>query len=157
MGRELSDEGHVVKACDAEHRLVNAVAFETAVPQDLPVLQAGQRMLNAGAGLAVHVVLGFLLRSQVFLAASAAVWNQQAGPLVSAVGDRGDASASGIDAGFGVGPAVVAAAGQRIADGHHQAAVGIDDDLQVSGLPRCDVRAVDLPGCGGGAYRARAR
>lgn len=36
MGRELSGEGQVVQPGDAEHGLVNAVALEAAVPQDLP-------------------------------------------------------------------------------------------------------------------------
>ncbi len=35
MGCELSGEGQVVEPGDAEHGLVNAVAFESAVPQDL--------------------------------------------------------------------------------------------------------------------------
>src|ERR1044072_7027117 len=36
LGRELSGEGQVVQPGDAEHGLVNAVALEAAVPQDLP-------------------------------------------------------------------------------------------------------------------------
>jgi transposase len=39
MGRELSGEGQVVEPGDAEDGLVNSVAFESAVPEDLPVLQ----------------------------------------------------------------------------------------------------------------------
>jgi hypothetical protein len=46
MGSELSREGHVVEACDARRGLVDSVALESAVPQSLPVLQPGQRVLD---------------------------------------------------------------------------------------------------------------
>lgn len=36
MRRELSGEGQVVEPGDVEHGLVNAVALEAAVPEDLP-------------------------------------------------------------------------------------------------------------------------
>jgi len=40
-----------------------------------------------------------------------------------------------VDAGLRERPAVVAAAGRREADGHDQAAVGVDDDLKVGRVP----------------------
>ncbi|GAA0544219.1 hypothetical protein GCM10010390_52890 [Streptomyces mordarskii] len=56
----LSGEGEVVEAGDAEHRLVDAVAFETAVAEDLPALHPREGVLDAGAGPAMDGVLGFL-------------------------------------------------------------------------------------------------
>jgi len=49
-----------VQSGDAEHGSVNAIALEAAATQDFPVLQAGQGVLDADAGLAVDLVLGFL-------------------------------------------------------------------------------------------------
>jgi hypothetical protein len=46
-------EGEVVEAGDAEQGVVDAVAFETAVAEDLPGLHAGEGVLDAGADLAV--------------------------------------------------------------------------------------------------------
>jgi len=44
-----SSEGEIVQTGDAAHSVVNAVAPETAVAQDLPGLHAGQGGLDAGA------------------------------------------------------------------------------------------------------------
>lgn len=49
----LSGEGEVVEVGDTEHRVVNAVAHEAAVAQDLPSLHSSEGVLNAGADLAV--------------------------------------------------------------------------------------------------------
>lgn len=73
MRRELSSEGEVVKAGDAEHGLMDAITLEPAVPQDLPVLQSGQSMLNPSTGFAVHLVLSLLLRAQAPLTTPFAV------------------------------------------------------------------------------------
>ncbi len=79
MGCELSGEGQVVEPGDAEHGLVNAVALESAVPQDLPVLQPRQGVFHACSRPAVDGVLRFLLWAEVGLTSSFAVRDEQAG------------------------------------------------------------------------------
>jgi hypothetical protein len=88
MGHELPDEGQVVKSGDAEHGLVNAVALDSAVSQDLSVLQTRQGVFDSGSGPAMNAVLRLLLRTEMRLATSSAVWDEQAGSLVAAVGDN---------------------------------------------------------------------
>lgn len=73
MGPGLLGEGHVVESGDAEHGLVNAVAFESAVPQDLPVLQSGQSVFHSGSGPAMDGVLCLLLWAEMRLTAPFAV------------------------------------------------------------------------------------
>jgi hypothetical protein len=68
---------------------VNAVALDTAVAQDLPVLQPGQRVFHSGPGPAMDCVLRLLLTAEVRLTASFAVRDEQAGALVAAIGDGG--------------------------------------------------------------------
>jgi hypothetical protein len=64
----------------------------------------------------------------------AVVRDGQAGAAVAAVGDhRGGGADGGLGSGFLPGPAVVAVAGQRPADGDDQAGVGVDDDLVAGG------------------------
>jgi hypothetical protein len=46
-------DGEVVEAGDAEHSVVDAVAFETAATEDPPDLHAGEGVFDAGADLAV--------------------------------------------------------------------------------------------------------
>lgn len=46
---DLPGEGEVVHPGDAEHGVVNTVAFEAAVAEDLPGLHAGEDVLDAGA------------------------------------------------------------------------------------------------------------
>jgi hypothetical protein len=53
-------KGEVVQAGDAEHGVVNAVAFQSAVAKDLPALHPGEDVLHAGADFAVGGVV-FLL------------------------------------------------------------------------------------------------
>ncbi|GDY68684.1 hypothetical protein SAV14893_080770 [Streptomyces avermitilis] len=92
MGRELSREGEVVRPGDAEHGGVNAVAFETAVAKDLPRLQPGEEVLDAGPDLAVKGVVRLRPSRQFGLAAFTAVREEQAGAPVAAVrDDRGPA------------------------------------------------------------------
>lgn len=86
-------------------------------------------MLDEGAGLAVDLILSLLLRTQSFLTASTAVRNEQAGALIAAISDHRNASADDADTRLGEDPAVVAAAGQRIADCPDQVAVGVNDHL----------------------------
>lgn len=124
-----------MQAGDAEHGLVHAVALEAAVAEDPPVLQPGQGVLHPGSRPAVDGILRLLLRAEVRLTASFAVRDEQAGAPVSAVGDGRCAATGPVDAGLRKGPTLVAAAGQRQADRHHQAAVGVDDDLQVRRVP----------------------
>lgn len=89
---------------------MNAVALEPAVPQDLPVLQPGQSMLDPGSSRAVDCVLCFLLWAEAALASSIAVRIEQAGALVAAVGDDRGSATGPVDAGLRERPAVVAAA-----------------------------------------------
>jgi hypothetical protein len=49
--------GDVVQAGDAEHGVVDAVAFQAAVAEELPALHAGEGVLDAGADLAVRDVV----------------------------------------------------------------------------------------------------
>src|SRR5690349_12546649 len=82
-------EGEVVQAGDAERGVVNAVAFQAAVAEDLPALHAGEDVLHAGADLAVRGIV-FLLPGREFgLALLAAVRDDQAGTPVAAVRDDG--------------------------------------------------------------------
>jgi hypothetical protein len=118
----LSGEGEVVQAGDAEDGVVDAVAFEAAVAEDLPALHAGEGVLDAGADLAVGGVVLLLLGRQFFVLVSAVVRDGQAGAPVTAVGDhRGGGADGGFRAGVLPGPAVVAVAGQRPADGDDEA------------------------------------
>lgn len=52
-----SGECEVVQAGDAEHGVVDAVAFEAAVAEDLPALHAGECVLDAGPDPAVGGVV----------------------------------------------------------------------------------------------------
>jgi hypothetical protein len=56
----LSGEGEVVHPGDTEHGMVDAVAFEAAVAEDLPGLHAGEDVLDTGADLLVGLVVFFL-------------------------------------------------------------------------------------------------
>ncbi len=59
---------------DAEHGMMDAVAFEAAVAEDFPGLHAGEDVLDSGADLLVGLVV-FLFPVQEFcLATLAAVW-----------------------------------------------------------------------------------
>ena len=78
---QLSVEGEVVQAGDAEHGVVNAVAFEAAVAEDLPALHAGEGVLDAGANSLVGAVV-FLLPRREFLAFGAAVRDDESGAMV---------------------------------------------------------------------------
>src|SRR5262245_42678478 len=49
----LPDEEEIVQAGDAEHGVVHSVALEAAVAEDLPALQAGEDVLDAGPDLLV--------------------------------------------------------------------------------------------------------
>ncbi len=100
MGPELLGEGQVVESGDAEYGVVNAVAFESAVPQDLPVLQSGQGVFDSGSGAAMDGVVRLLLRAEMRLPAPSAVRDEQAGSLVAAVGDGGGSAADPVDAGL---------------------------------------------------------
>ncbi|KIZ15956.1 hypothetical protein SNA_22135 [Streptomyces natalensis ATCC 27448] len=88
-------------------------------------------MLDTGPSTSVDVVLCFLDWVEVGLPAPTAMRNQRDGAPIATIGDHRGAAAGPIDSGLGKGSAVVAAARQRVSDGHHQAAVGVDDDLQV--------------------------
>lgn len=54
---ELLGEDEVVHPGDAEHGVVNAVAFQAAVAENLPGLHVGEDVLDAGSDLAVRAVV----------------------------------------------------------------------------------------------------
>src|SRR4051794_17589536 len=81
-------EDEVVQASDAEHGVVNALAFEAAVSQDLPGLHAGEGVLDAGANLAVRGVVFLLPGGQFGRTFLPAVRDDQAGAPVATVGDH---------------------------------------------------------------------
>lgn len=81
----LSGEGEVVQACDAEHGVMDAVAFETAVAEDLPGLHAGEGVLDVGADAAVGGVVSVFPVGEFVLAAFASVRDEDAGAGVAAV------------------------------------------------------------------------
>src|SRR5438128_1254856 len=86
-GSSSPSEDEVVQAGDAEHGVVDTVAFEAAVAQDLPALHAGQGVLDAGVDLAVGGVVLLLPGREFGLAAFPAVRDDQAGAPVAAVRD----------------------------------------------------------------------
>lgn len=120
---------------DAEHGVVDAVALETAVAEDLPGLHAGEDVLDAGPDLLVGLVVVLFPVRQYGLAAPPPVRDDESGARVAAVGDRDGAAYCGLGAGFLPCLAVVAVPGQRPANHDDQAGVGVDDDLVVGGVP----------------------
>lgn len=62
----LSGEDEVVHPVDAAHGVVDAVAFEAAVAEDLPGLHPGEDVLNAGTDLLVGLVVRLLPLGQLF-------------------------------------------------------------------------------------------
>src|SRR5690349_2132653 len=131
----LSGEGEVVQAGDAEHGVVNTVAFQAAVAEDLPVLHAGEGVLDAGADFAVGGVVFLFPGRQFGLPAFAAVRDDQAGAPVAAVRDHRRLADGVLGAGQLPCLAVVAVARQRPADGDDEPGVGVDDDLVVGRVP----------------------
>lgn len=69
------------------------------------------------------------------MAGRAAVWDDQAGAPVAAVGDHSGAAVGGLRAGQLLRCAVVAVAGQRPADGDDEPSDGVYDGLVVGGVP----------------------
>lgn len=76
-----------MQAGDPEHGVVDSVALEAAVAEDLPGLHALECMLDAGANLFVRAVV-FLLPLGQLLVWGAAVGHEQSGARVAAVGHR---------------------------------------------------------------------
>lgn len=107
----LPGEGEVVEAGDAEDRLVDSVAPEAAVAEDLLALHPGEGVLGAGSGPAVNGVLGFLLVREP-AAAGFAVRDDRAGAGISAVSQERGAFDGPVGTGFAEGPAVVAFPGR---------------------------------------------
>jgi hypothetical protein len=129
-----------VQAGDAEHGVVDTVAFQAAVAKDLPALHAGEDVLDAGADLAVGGVVFLFPRQEFCLAGLAAVRDDQTGAPVTAVRDHRGTADGILRAGQLPCLAVVAVAGHRPANGDHESGVGIDDDLMIGRIPV--VRAV---------------
>lgn len=138
-------EGEVVHPGDAEHGVVDTVAFEAAVAEDFPGLHSGEDVLDASADLPVGPVVFLFPIREFGLATLTTVRDDESGAQVAAVGDREGLADSGLGAGLLPRFAVVAVAGERPADHDDQAAVGVDDDLMVGGvlaaqLPRTEAR-----------------
>src|SRR6478752_7165591 len=95
----LSGEGEVVHSGDAEHGVVDSVAFEAAVAEDLPGLHPGEGVLDAGPDLLVGLVVFLLPVREFALAALSAVRDDEAGARVTAVGDREGLADGGLGAG----------------------------------------------------------
>ena len=123
----------VVQAGDAEHGVVNSVALEAAVAQDLPGLHAREDVLDAGSDLLVGAVVFTLPVAQV-PASRTAVGNDQPGSWIAAVGNRCSPADGGLCAGLGPCLAVVAVARHRTTHDNDLVAVCIDDDLVVRGV-----------------------
>lgn len=120
---------------DAEHGVVDAIAFEAAVAEDLPGLHAGEDMLHAGSDLLVGLLV-FLLPVREFTpAALTAVRDDEAGARVAAVGNRDGVAHGSLRAGLLPRLTAVAVPCERPADHDDQAGVGVDDDLVVGGVP----------------------
>src|SRR4051812_9826273 len=77
----------IVQAGDAEHGVVNAIAFQSAVAKDLPALHPGEDVLHAGTDLAVGSVVFLLPGRELGLVFLAAVRDDQAGTPIAAVRD----------------------------------------------------------------------
>lgn len=73
---------------NAEHRVVHAIALETAVAQDLPGLHPGESMLDPSADHAVRGVVLFLPGGQFALSRLAAVWDDEPGTSIASVGNH---------------------------------------------------------------------
>lgn len=74
-------------AHDAEHGVVDAVAFQVVVAEDLPALHAGEGVLDAGADLAMRGVVFLFPGRQFGLLGFAAVRNDEAGvPVATTAG-----------------------------------------------------------------------
>ncbi|GAA2694564.1 hypothetical protein GCM10009864_81730 [Streptomyces lunalinharesii] len=104
-----------MQAGDAEHGLVDAVAFQSAVAEDLPALHPGEDMLDASPDLSVRAVVFLLPIRELVLAALAAVRDDQAGAPVSAVPEDCGLAYYVLRSGQFPCLAVVAVAGQRSA------------------------------------------
>lgn len=100
-----------MQAGDAEHGVVNAVAFQSAVAKDLPTLHPGEDVLHAGTDFAVG-----------------SVCVPPGAPVAAVHADRGL-----VDGVFRAGQlprlAVFAVAGDWSADRDDEPGVGVDDDL----------------------------
>lgn len=124
-----------MEAGDAEHGVMDAVALQAAVAEDLPALHVGEGVLDAGADLPVgRVGLRFPGR-QFGLALFPAVRDDQAGASVAPIRD----DCGPTDCSFGSRQlpsfAVVPVTGQRAPDGDDEPGVGVDDDLVIGGVP----------------------
>lgn len=132
---DLSGEDEVVHPGDTEHSVVDAVAFEAAVAEDLPGLHAGEDVLDPCPDLLVGPVVILFPGWEFGLAALPTVRDDESGARVTAIGDREGLADGGLGAGLLPCLAVVAVPGERSADHDDQAGDGVDDDLVVGGVP----------------------
>ncbi|CAM5356148.1 hypothetical protein SALBM311S_04958 [Streptomyces alboniger] len=145
-----TDRGALLAALSAEHGVMDAVAFETPVAQDLPGLHTGEGVLDAGANLFVRPVV-FLFPGREFdLPGRSPVRDHQSGALVAAIGDRRGGAHGGLGAAFLPAAGVMAVAGQRSADHDDHAGDGVDYDLMGSRV------AIIFGLCGASSSAARA-
>src|SRR6266487_3353550 len=114
--RRSAGDGEVSHERDALRGVPDAVAFQLAVPQDLPRLDVHQGVFESGADPAVSAVEVLFPAWQAAAARRWLVRQDQPGALVAAVGEHRRAEAGLVDPGVGVGPAVIAVARHRRAD-----------------------------------------
>lgn len=124
-----------VQMGDAEHRMVHAIALETAVAQNLPGLHPGEGILDSSADRAVRSVVLFLPGRKFALPRGAAVRDDEPGTSMASVGDHCGVPDGGLRPGQLPCLAVVAVARQRPANHDHQLGVSVDDNLVIRRVP----------------------
>jgi hypothetical protein len=92
-------------------------------------------MLDAGTDAAVRGVVVLFPSGQLSLPTRAPVWDDEPGAPIAAVRDDCGFANGGLGSGLLPRLAVVAVAGQGLADHHDEPGVGVDDDLVVGGVP----------------------
>lgn len=107
--------------------MVDALALEVAVAEDLPGFRPGDGMLDAGANSLVGLVV-FVLPAAQFLALPPSMQHHDSHARTATVHDGHRFADSGLRAGFRPRRTVVAIARQASADHNDQTGVGIDDD-----------------------------
>lgn len=127
--------GEVVQSGNAAYRVVDAIALETAIAQDLPGLHPSEGMLDPSADLAVGGVVFFFPVRQFALPRVAAVRDDEPGTSIAAVGNHRGVPDGGLRPGKLLCLAVVAVARQRSADQDDEPSVGVDNDLVIHRVP----------------------
>ncbi len=118
---------------DAEHGVMDAVAFEATVAKDLPALHACEDVLNASPDLFVFSIV-LLLPGGQFFACAAAVRDDQASALIAAVGNCHRVPDGGFGAGLLPASGVMPVTRHGLADDYDPAGIGIDHNLMGRGV-----------------------